>query len=826
MRKQGSVTVTFSLVFLLMFSFILSFFEMAAYTARRSFHAAAARLATENYFAGYTAPMYSEYHIFGKEVPKGEEIEEWTEQEILRDVMYMTQKKEGQASLLLRSGADYSVSEAKVLTQNGGDGFYRQATQAMRYRSILEIADMVKQYLGLSKQMEGHMTVMAQQAEVAGAYATVEKEVLKLIELVDGVKLSQYELFLRGQATVFQAEYYVKFLCSEPGKAEACFDRYEVYDAFCNTYINPAMIFSILGDEINSIAAEVEQREKQQEECSKEWAGVVSEIERYQLQITEADSELDGLKKEKSALEKEQKALRKKSRKTEEEKNRITEISALLEQKKRMISEKESEKTALATEKAKLEEVRKEVELRKKELEKEAKEQEKRVLEKKAEEAKWVTICGEVRKKCAEALVQTGVVKKELELAILAKQRCDALLEKMRPVLGDDAIKSYSEELEKYRMYESAQGYDFDKMEKTLDQNRLLLEGIVARIGGTDSSSLYRAGRELGEEGSLLKDYSFEGLRMNYGEISLAGSVKDQAVKVIENAMSNSFLSLLTEEALADGQLELSYLPSKFRYAGEEPESVLALLGKDLGAVFSGLAGAFSGEGELSDAAAAVTDPLLFHAYLMTHFGDHSNPNEDTALRYELEYLISGRSGDRENLSNVIMKICFLRTAQHLVSLYSDSARKAPAEAAALAACGVIGLPALKEVFLFLFLLIWAVEEAMVDASALLQGKKLSLFPGKGDGSIGFSELVLFSGNLVRTRAKAKKDAIGVGLGYRDFLQLYLLMTPKEHKCFRAMDLIQENLRRWYRNSFRIKRCVWRVEYITDGKMYDYSYCE
>ena len=823
---KGSVTVTFSLVFLLLFSFILSFFEMAAYTARSSFHAAAARLSAENFFAGYVAPMYSEYHIFGREIPANERVLKRVEDEIATDVLLMTKKKEGQTSLLLRSGADFNVVSAEVMTENGGEGFYRQAVEAMRYRSVLEVAELVKQYLGLSGQMEAQLRLMAEEAEVAAAYAAVDRGILNLFEMIDGVRLSQYEVFLRGKASVFQSDYYVKYFCTDAKNAEYSFERAEVYRAFCDNYTNPFGRLALLGGKARWLSQKVEEREKEQNRCFLERTELLEAFRMNADRRAVLEEKKKELKASKTALEKEQKKLRKKSKKTAEDQKCIEELTGLIGQVTGQLQQAETEEAALVSEYERLTEIQQELNIREQELAKQESEQLKEFKELKEEEARFLAESREVRRCCSLALSQVETVKQELKNAKLVKEGCEALLSQLQPVLGEESVKEFSEELGKYQLYESAEGYDFDRMKQTLEKNGALLDRLSVCLNGADSASLKQATDRFEKERTELGEYSWEGLRLSYGEISLAGSIKEQAVGVLENALSNSFLSLLTEEEPAEGQLELSYLPSGFHYAGQDTPGVLSLLGRELSDVFGTLAASFQGEAEIAQAVGAVTDPILFQAYLMTHFQDFSEPREDTVLRYELEYLIEGKAGDRENLSGVVMKICMLRAAGHLVSLYTDKERKAPVQAAALAACGAIGLPALKEVLVFLFLFLWAVEEALVDASALLYGKKLSLFPGRKDGSISFPELVCFSGQLVRTKAKAKRDPVGAGFGYRDFLQLYLLMTPKEYKCFRAMDLIQENLRSWYKTSFRLRQCVWRIDYQTDNRSYQYSYCD
>ena len=112
----------------------------------------------------------------------------------------------------------------------------------------------------------------------------------------------------------------------------------------------------------------------------------------------------------------------------------------------------------------------------------------------------------------------------------------------------------------------------------------------------------------------------------------------------------------------------------------------------------------------------------------------------------------------------------------------------------------------------------------MIDTAALLQGKKLLLYPGKAGGSLSFQEILLFSKSFVLERAKAKQEQKGAAIGYKEFLHLFLYLTPQENKKYRAADLIQENLRITYRDTFRVERCVWKLSYETDGRSYVYAY--
>ena len=76
---------------------------------------------------------------------------------------------------------------------------------------------------------------------------------------------------------------------------------------------------------------------------------------------------------------------------------------------------------------------------------------------------------------------------------------------------------------------------------------------------------------------------------------------------------------------------------------------------------------------------------LLFNEYIMQNFTQASKENiseypdsdeKNRSLDYEIEYIISGKSSDKENLESVVTKIFFIRMALNYVYLMGDSVRK------------------------------------------------------------------------------------------------------------------------------------------------------
>ena len=814
MRKQGSVTVTFAVVFVVLFGFILSFFEMAAYTARTSYHASAARLAVENYFAAFLEPLYDEYHIFGREAPEGDPVS-LAGDLIAEDVSYMTEKREGERSLLLRSGAMFEVTDTTELTENALEGFYSQAVTAMKYRSVLEVTELLKQMAGMTEQADAHLEVAAAKTATDSAYALVDEKILDLIGLIDGVDIVKYEKFLNGKGVLFQKDAYVKYFCTDPAAAAVYFDRTEVYQAFLDNYENPCSLLDDLIDRAEALISAMKDRESREGACKSGLAIANGMLAVAETELEEKKEEWKELRAQRRELMTELGFLMTLPGAKEEEQELLRQIGEL----DAVIEEVSLQKEQCEATVKQWKEEKENCEKEQKQLEKEKKEHSKQAEALKKEEERVVKQAGKIRDICDEAYACAEQIRLELIAAKKVKATCETVLGGVQTIIGEDAVKEYREELDLYSFYEEAEGFEFDRIKETLLKNKSCLWNIKQHLTGTETRMLELAAEKWRTEKEWVEEYSFEGLKLNYGEMSLAGDLYDGIEHMLSKEAADGLMGFFTDRELSEKELDTSYLPSGFRYT-EEATDIFSLLGTDMSELFEALQEFLPTDVSVG----AVTDSVFFHSYLATHFSNFSEEHKDGALSYELEYLIAGKSTDKENLSSVAMRICAIRTILHFVSLFTDSTRKAPVEQAALAACGVIGLPALKSIVVVLLLFVWALEEAMIDMAALLQGKKLLPYPGKTGGSLAFSEILLFSKAFVLERAKAKPDAKGVVFGYKEFLHLFLFMTEKEDKSYRAIDLIQENLRISYKDEFRVNRCVWKLSYRVDGKAYEYSY--
>ena len=172
------------------------------------------------------------------------------------------------------------------------------------------------------------------------------------------------------------------------------------------------------------------------------------------------------------------------------------------------------------------------------------------------------------------------------------------------------------------------------------------------------------------------------------------------------------------------------------------------------------ITGDFSGEGD---------NKVLTSIYLYKHFGNYLSLNEkDTALSYELEYLICGKGNDSDNLAGVAETLLSIRTGANLIKILKDPAKVAEASKLALAAAGATGNAAAVFAVKTAIITYWATSDAVANLKELFEGKKVD------------------------------------GLSYEQYLMTLVITKSNEKLLKRGANLLEENIRIRYMESFNI----------------------
>lgn len=207
--------------------------------------------------------------------------------------------------------------------------------------------------------------------------------------------------------------------------------------------------------------------------------------------------------------------------------------------------------------------------------------------------------------------------------------------------------------------------------------------------------------------------------------------------------------------------------------------------------------------GYYKDSSKATLEKACFCEYITYTFGNYLNSNEDSALKYQTEYIISGSADDDTNLINTALQLISLRTGFNLVHLLSDKSKFNAAWKIAQAASSIPLAPYLIQATI---LTVWATAEAIIDVRDLLSGKSVALFKTSEQWSLSLQGLKNFSKDT-----HSVNDGLS-GLSYERYLEMLLVFQNNISVYYRTLDLIQMDLCREYSDNFRISKCVTGID--------------
>ncbi len=192
---------------------------------------------------------------------------------------------------------------------------------------------------------------------------------------------------------------------------------------------------------------------------------------------------------------------------------------------------------------------------------------------------------------------------------------------------------------------------------------------------------------------------------------------------------------------------------------------------------------------------------VLVGQYIFDKFESYTDGNTDGILDYEIEYIIGGKSSDKDNLSEVIDKLIIIREGFNYIFLLRDSKKREEAYLMATAIVGFTGLPAMVRLTQFLIIGAWAYGESIIDVKDLLEGYRVNILKQSDEWNLELSDF----GNLSSTDSEKGNRT---GLAYEDYLRFMLFNQDRAKQIYRIMDMIQINLCAEYNSSFRISECI------------------
>ncbi len=335
----------------------------------------------------------------------------------------------------------------------------------------------------------------------------------------------------------------------------------------------------------------------------------------------------------------------------------------------------------------------------------------------------------------------------------------------------------------------------------------------------TDRVELLRAGVATDDGGAVLKYHVVQYMKDRYG-ISLAEGILDRG-KQLEGLQGQDVEGQwdAAETAMKEEIAQKKRLQDE-EWDGEIPETpsdaVRATRGEGiLGVAAQGmrLSSASLPDGgrpsvrslnrgtglmEPKKAADGMLDNGLLYAYILEKCGNLKKEKENSALAYEVEYILQQHPSDRENLRKTAQELLWMREAANVAFLFGSGMRN-EARAAASVIAAILLLPEVAELIEVVILFAWAYAESVKDIRILFRGDKVPVMKSDGTWNTPFSQLLTYRSHLDSYHATEG------GMSYRDYLGALLMLHGADRAVMGLMDVMESDIRKTQGNgNFRM----------------------
>ena len=340
----------------------------------------------------------------------------------------------------------------------------------------------------------------------------------------------------------------------------------------------------------------------------------------------------------------------------------------------------------------------------------------------------------------------------------------------------------------------------------------------------------------------LWKNYCLKPISFDYSGLTEKGGNANPQ-EVLGNVLSDNLLNLVVKEPnnVSKGTVSTPDYFAELYKADEESkignESEIDYQGRlsdffqEDKADFTGVFG--KTENNIAD---KMVKELCLEQYIKTFFGNYNRSigTMKKKLKYEMEYILCGKDSDKENLTSVAERLLLLRSIANLITITKDSSKRNQAYVEAVGIVGFTGMEPLIRLTQTLLLVVWGMEEGLVDVAALLQGKEVPLIKTSSQIQISAAELLLVNRKFIQRKVKvgfSQKSSKGLepengtksgilSLSYNDYLRLFMMAQSRKVKLYRLMDLIQWNISGNYSEDFQLSNCVYAI-YVNCSVQYE-----
>ena len=287
---------------------------------------------------------------------------------------------------------------------------------------------------------------------------------------------------------------------------------------------------------------------------------------------------------------------------------------------------------------------------------------------------------------------------------------------------------------------------------------------------------------------SVLTDMSGSGSSLyKSSTYSSAKELEENIISKVTNLLKSNLLLFFIDDSYSISHTELTdetadVLPSHICVLSEEAKAIQA--------------------GSISDFITAAIDKGLFVSYINNSFSSYidTTVNNDLSLKYQREYILSGKNADDDNLLSAALSIVSLRAAFNFTYLLTDIQKRD--SAINLANSITFSTPIASQLAAFTILSFWSYAEAIIDTRDLFCGKKVPLIKTADTWTLSLE------GILSLGKSTVSKNDNSSGYTYDEYLNICLFSMDSFTMYYRCMDLIQLDIRENINSDFHMNSCI------------------
>ena len=220
---------------------------------------------------------------------------------------------------------------------------------------------------------------------------------------------------------------------------------------------------------------------------------------------------------------------------------------------------------------------------------------------------------------------------------------------------------------------------------------------------------------------------------------------------------------------------------------------------------------------DIKDVLKGGKDELLQMKYMKNHFQSAVSQSEDddSFFKYELEYILAGKTSDEGNLKSTKNRIIAIREAMNIAYINQNPQMRD----LALTIAELISSPAAAPATQQALIAAWAYAESVNDYRLLVHGKKVPLMKDDDSWAVNLKSIITNPNPEYIDKNNEK------GNTYNEYLQAMIFLTNKDNRLLRMMDLIEINMKYCYYVNFSISSHYTGIDYSMDvnGRTHNFS---